>query len=225
MQNKGRALLLLIVLVAALLLAGCVSDPKVHEGREGFSYTVSKAYRLEGQRVRDVHCTGPDEKFVLIVGADTVTRNGEVYEFSLSARTRSAYSMLINYPDGYQYTADSDGMVTSSNAMFVRSKGRESREGFDVFELDPQYPKPEILADAILLANAPEKERNPLLYLMLLVLVGVGLFALIKPEASWRHSIGWQFRNAEPSDVALIWQRVGGVIMIIMAIVLLARAV
>lgn len=56
--------------------------------------------------------------------------------------------------------------------------------------------------------------------------VFVGLFAIIigiinvaSPETGWYLSHGWKYRDAEPSDEALTWGRISGVIAIIIGII------
>ncbi len=56
---------------------------------------------------------------------------------------------------------------------------------------------------------------HPFLGLLLII---TGLLNLCKPEEMWYLSRGWQFKDAEPSDEALEWCRIGGVISIIIGI-------
>ena len=50
-----------------------------------------------------------------------------------------------------------------------------------------------------------------------------GLICTISPETGWRISDGWRFRDAEPSDDALVWCRVCGVAMLVAAVVLVVK--
>ena len=52
------------------------------------------------------------------------------------------------------------------------------------------------------------------------VLVGVvliiwGIINIVSPETGWHLSDGWKYRDAEPSDEALIWGRICGLGMVI----------
>jgi hypothetical protein len=49
----------------------------------------------------------------------------------------------------------------------------------------------------------------------------IGALNVIFPKASWYMKSGWQFKNAEPSDLALIMIRVGGIIAIVVGIFIL----
>jgi hypothetical protein len=49
-----------------------------------------------------------------------------------------------------------------------------------------------------------------------------GALNVLFPKAAWYMKYGWQFKNAEPSQAALIAARVGGIIAIIIGIFILA---
>ena len=51
-----------------------------------------------------------------------------------------------------------------------------------------------------------------------------GIFNLAAPEAAWYLSRGWQFKDAEPSDAALVVTRIGGSVAILIGVVLLFSA-
>jgi hypothetical protein len=48
-----------------------------------------------------------------------------------------------------------------------------------------------------------------------------GILSIIFPKFSWYMKTGWQFKNAEPSDLAIITIRIGGVIAIVIGIFIL----
>ena len=45
-----------------------------------------------------------------------------------------------------------------------------------------------------------------------------GIINIISPETGWHFADGWKYRDAEPSDEALVWERISGVIMVIAGI-------
>ena len=47
-----------------------------------------------------------------------------------------------------------------------------------------------------------------------LILIIMGAVYTISPETGWHISEGWKFRDAEPSDNALLWIRICGVVAI-----------
>lgn len=54
-----------------------------------------------------------------------------------------------------------------------------------------------------------------------IICILIGIFNLAAPEAAWYLSRGWQFKDAEPSDAALVMARVGGAAAILIGVVLL----
>ena len=52
-----------------------------------------------------------------------------------------------------------------------------------------------------------------------IVLIIISLVAVFSPQTAWYWEEGWQYRNVEPSDAALIAVRIGGVIGLIIGIV------
>ena len=52
-----------------------------------------------------------------------------------------------------------------------------------------------------------------------IVLIIISLVAVFSPQTAWYWEEGWQYRNVEPSDAALIAVRSGGVIGLIIGIV------
>ena len=53
------------------------------------------------------------------------------------------------------------------------------------------------------------------------ILIAVGVFCIAAPKDAWYLQRGWQFKNAEPSDEAIKFTRISGVIVIIIAICLM----
>ena len=53
----------------------------------------------------------------------------------------------------------------------------------------------------------------------MIVLIIWSLVAVFSPQTAWYWREGWQYRNVEPSDAALIAVRIGGVIGLIIGIV------
>jgi hypothetical protein len=53
----------------------------------------------------------------------------------------------------------------------------------------------------------------------MIVLIIWSLVAVFSPQTAWYWKEGWQYRNVEPSDAALIAVRIGGVIGLIFGII------
>lgn len=57
--------------------------------------------------------------------------------------------------------------------------------------------------------------------LFFFLLLVAGIISLIAPKEMWHLTKGWQFKDAEPSDEALVYMRVVGGIEIIAAFYIL----
>ncbi|MGN0250750.1 MAG: DUF6199 family natural product biosynthesis protein [Oliverpabstia sp.] len=53
----------------------------------------------------------------------------------------------------------------------------------------------------------------------------MGAFNTAAPSVAWYLEYGWRYKNAEPSDLALGLNRVGGIIAIIVGILTLVAGV
>ena len=53
------------------------------------------------------------------------------------------------------------------------------------------------------------------MWLMSIIFILAGIFNLVAPDAAWYLSRGWQYKDAEPSDAALVVTRIGGVAIVI----------
>jgi len=53
------------------------------------------------------------------------------------------------------------------------------------------------------------------------LLIGIGLLNVIFPKTAWFWNIGWQFKNAEPSEAAVLMGRIGGMLAIGVGVILL----
>lgn len=53
------------------------------------------------------------------------------------------------------------------------------------------------------------------------IFIIIGILNIAFPRAGWYMKYGWQFKNAEPSEAAMIMARVGGVIGVIIGLFLM----
>ncbi|MCR8659010.1 DUF6199 family natural product biosynthesis protein [Paenibacillus endoradicis] len=56
-----------------------------------------------------------------------------------------------------------------------------------------------------------------------LFLVG-GLIGFFSPQTAWYLSIGWKLRDSEPSDAVLAWNRISGVILVLIGFIMIASS-
>lgn len=54
-----------------------------------------------------------------------------------------------------------------------------------------------------------------------LIFIAIGIVNIAFPKASWYMKYGWQFKNAEPTEAALIMSRIGGVLAVVIGLIIL----
>lgn len=120
--------------------------------------------------------------------------------------TSSGNTVEFTYPDGSTYWC-----------RYHNSSGVASfRSGSYSDDYDPsRYVDGMTLCD-VLEKNAP-KERPEKNVFLILILMAVGLFNTISPRSSWYLGYGWRFKDAEPSEAALLFTRAGGILLLIIA--------
>lgn len=57
-----------------------------------------------------------------------------------------------------------------------------------------------------------------------LILMVFGIISAVSPQSAWYISIGWKFKDAEPSDAALAMHRITGVIGVVIGIILIVSS-
>jgi len=160
----------------------------------------------EGGTVYDVTVNG--KVCTIDTENKTITCEGQVCGYSISggsSRTR----VEITYPDGATYfsTVNKGGNMTSTASGWSESyeKGSRVLPGGD-------------LVDALL--EGRPRERSGGSWLIGLLAVGLGVWNVASPRTAWYLAYGWRYKDAEPSDAALFFERVGGMIAVIAGIIL-----
>ncbi len=141
--------------------------------------------------------------YVIDTEANTVSNGTHIYAFTASGKADD-YSITVSYPNGASYTAN---------------KHIGSWDGL----IDTQYTSGETLVEVIKSAVFDESgvSMPPAKVVAIVFLIGLGVLNILKPQIFWFLSWGWRYRDAEPSDVALVVGRVSGVIGVMVAIALL----
>ena len=122
--------------------------------------------------------------------AGTITHGEDVYTYEISS---GGSSIQITYPNGATYH-----WTWSGNMGY----------GGWSDDYDPErYADGDTLIDLVNFQPPRESSGDPLLGLLALA---AGVFNLVSPRTAWYLSYGWRFRDAEPSDEALVLGRVGG---------------
>ena len=136
----------------------------------------------------------------------TITKGEDVYTFTVS-ETSSSKSINITYPNGATY--------------YFTWNGNMGLGGWSD-NYDPErYADGDTLCDLISF-EPPEQERgssgHPLFGLLFIAL---GLFSALSPHTAWYLEWGWRYKDAEPSDTALMMERIGGVFAVIVGVLVM----
>ena len=134
----------------------------------------------------------------------TISDGSNIYHYELSGNS-SSYQMVITYPNGASY-------------WFCQS-GNTGNGGWSDDYNEELYVSGNTLVDIV--QKQIPKRINVGKIIVSLLLVAVGIFDMAAPQISWYLGYGWRYKNAEPSDAALIFARVGGGIAVLVGIVLL----
>ena len=139
----------------------------------------------------------------------TISDGTDTYSYQYEPRI-GGYRVKFTYPDGETYTWTDDGNSMSGTTS----------PGFDFEKYPDGWTLSDILLQSSSVKNARKTEKNVGLILLLLI---VGAVNTIWPQAAWFLEMGWKIKDAEPSDAALGWNRVVGVVaLIIVAIMIIA---
>lgn len=141
--------------------------------------------------------------FTVDLEAGTITKGGDVYTFTITGSGNRS-RIDITYPNGAGY--------------YWEWNGNGGHGGWSN-DYDPvRYVDGETLMDLLSFEPPRERSGNPLLGLLFIVL---GLADAISPDTAWYLSYGWRYKNAEPSDAALAFGRIGGVLAVLVGILCL----
>lgn len=131
----------------------------------------------------------------------TITLGKKLYTYSLEGD-----SVTIQFPDGKTLRGDYSG---GNGLAIVGSLDEQiSMYSFELFDvLEDEYERKNTY-------HGPN-------WLLVLFLLGMGAWNAFSPETSWYVSYGWRYKDAEPSNFALAANRVIGVGLIIIGIIML----
>lgn len=143
-----------------------------------------------------------------------VTDGQHVYNFTRED-IGDGEKIVITYPNGVQYYRTNDRAMVAEGLI-------GGLEDTDI----SGYIDPDILFDAICDQRSGggfSMEKLPVFLLGAAFLI-FGIFSIGNAEGAWRANIGWQFKDAEPSDLALSMTTVGGVVLLLVGIVMIVAA-
>ena len=126
----------------------------------------------------------------------------------------SSYGVTFTYPDGETYRCTQNGS-TSSGAVF--SSGSSSLD----FDYD-KYPDGMTLKRVLKRSpSAKSEEKSTKNWGIILFLLFVGSINTACPQLTWHLDVGWKVKDAEPSEAALAWNRIVGVVLLLIAVVMM----
>lgn len=141
----------------------------------------------------DANYNGVDIEFTVDTEKGTITDGEYVYTYEWDGRG-SDHNATITYPNGATYYESMRGGV--GNMGWSNN-----------YDPDTYVDGDTLLY--VLSANAPEERGgNPIVGL---ILIALGAFYAFLPHAAWYLTYGWRFKDAEPSDAALVISRISGV--------------
>ena len=144
-----------------------------------------------------VECSG--SAFTVDPENKTITQGSSIYHYEIGQS-----HIRITYPNGTVYSQTIGSAVNTGTWS-------------GAYEPDC-YPEPDVLLDA-LFKELPQENFEGNLFLTILCF-GLGLWNVLSPKSAWYISHGWRYKNAEPSDLALLIARVSGVILLVMGVFL-----
>ena len=135
--------------------------------------------------------------------AKTISDGTDTYSYSLSG-TSSGYRLTITFPNGSTYSeSSSDGIVTISTSKDYK---------YDTYPDGGTLCA--VLEDEI---SGIRSSHSPIGGILTFLL---GLLCLLAPRFIWYVGWGWRFKDAQPSDLALILNRICGAVFIIIGILM-----
>ena len=167
------------------------------------------------------HLTHIDGKEVVISTRDqTVTCENDIYNYSYHTGTNTVI-LTIKYPNGYTFTETATSSSYRSlddtplfSHSFTDANGNESAisaEELGFIDGVSLAPKLNSVTESL-----SAKEGPNLATPSIIIIAGALLVAF--PRLFWTMAHGWKYRDAEPSDAALLFYRIGGGVVIFLGI-------
>lgn len=135
----------------------------------------------------------------------TISDGTYTYRYTYETK-HDGYRMTFEYPDGEQYTWTQNAAVGTGGTSLSYDSAKYT-DGMTLRTvLEKQLPE-----------RKTEKNNGALILVFLLL----GAVNTAWPKGAWYLEMGWKFRNAEPSEAALLVNRLAGIAMLVFAGILL----
>ena len=147
----------------------------------------------------------------------TVDKGGKTY--TVDSKNETLFDGIHTYK--YTFSGDSSSYkidITYPNgSTFHWTQSEFAGYGAQSDNYDEElYVSGEVLCDVI--ATKAPTPSNPVKFIAVIFLIGIGLFNAAVPHVAWYLSYGWRYKDAEPSDFSLGFGRIGGIIAIIVGV-------
>lgn len=147
-----------------------------------------------------------------------VTQNGVVYTVDREERTVTAGDRVYHYEkDGDWLTITYPNGATYYQRFFSNGNGHAAGWN-DIYEESHDVSGEtlmEVLDREAPVQRSPEPRMDPAVRSLGFLFAALGLWGLISPKSVWYLNFGWRYKNAEPSEVALLVNRIAGVLLIL----------
>lgn len=155
-----------------------------------------------GSKVYTVQRNG--QSFTIDTENSTISDGTNTYEYILNGNS-SAYKLEITYPDGstWWHSTQSGGGAGGWSQDYDEKRYVSGDTLHD------------IIKENVLVQSSPKK------VLLIISLCVVGIFNTAFPRAAWYLEYGWRYKSSEPSDLALVLNRLVGIAALIAAIVII----
>lgn len=149
-----------------------------------------------------------------------IARDGVVYTVDQEQQTISDGKYSYRYEVSGSSSGASFKIIYPNGSSFWWQKNASGGFGGWSDDYDEStYASGHTLLD-ILTAGRP-RESEPKNVPAIILLILLGLFNAIAPETSWYLSRGWYYRDAEPSDEALLLYRGSGILCLVIAVLMI----
>lgn len=138
----------------------------------------------------------------------TISDETNLYRYDLS-KSSSGYHITITYPDNSTYWLDAQYHEIATSLQSGWSDNYDAE----------RYVAGDTLCD-VLEEEMPTQSKSKNIFVILLLII-IGIINIASPHTAWYLEYGWRFKDAEPSNWALIANRCGGILVLAIAIVMI----
>ena len=187
-RNIAFAVLILAVLAALVLSLSACAEKQTKNALEPYSIG------WDGR----VYTVTPIDAYKGTISDGTNTYS---YRYDTSG---TGYSVTFTYPDGETYTWKEDGNFSSG----ATSPDFDSGKYPDGMTLDRVLKRS---------PSAKSEIKSTKSWGVILLLLLIGGINTACPQLTWHLDVGWKVKDAEPSEAALTWNRIVGVVLLVIA--------